>query len=261
MLRFPRITKELVNSRVNFSGIVSASLEVSLGMRPLLSLHSPPLQFVDFPFALGREVTIAMQLTQSMLLPSRQFSHIFQSSLQSRLLGVALGLGLTITGLCSTVAHAADVSNFKASLAMHSLAAPTAVNTVVTKRSDVLLASEFPANGVYLYGQSPNRDQLGRAYLVFEVSKDRVVGAFYMPNSSFDCFFGNLTANKLALTVIDTYDRTPHPYAISLAPNGQVASSSSSAPSLSLVGYHRISSLSDNDQRILNICKADLQKS
>lgn len=197
-----------------------------------------------------------------MLLPSRQFSRSLQSSLQSRLLGVALGLGLAITGLCSTAVHAADVSDFRVGLAIQPFSASTAVNTVAASRQfDGLLASEFPANGVYLYGQSPNRDQLGRAYLVFEVSNGQVVGAFYMPNSSFDCFFGNLTANKLALTVIDTYDRKAHPYTISLAPSSQVASSNSSAPSLNLMGYHRLSSLSDNDRRILNICKADLQKS
>lgn len=113
-------------------------------------------------------------------------------------------------------------------------------------------------DGVYLYGQSPERDQIGSEYLVFEVTQGEVVGAFYMPRSSFDCFYGSFEADQLALTVIDSYERTEHPYAVALESTGTVADASGEVVTpVGLQGYHPIADLNANDQRILDICKAD----
>ena len=71
-------------------------------------------------------------------------------------------------------------------------------------------------DGVYLYGQSPQPNTIGSEYLVFEVNQGQVIGGFYMPSSSFDCFYGSVEAQKLALTVVDSYEQTPHPYAVAL---------------------------------------------
>jgi len=202
-----------------------------------------------------------MQLSQSVSLPTSGLSQFLNPSLRNRLLGVALSLGLAVSGMCSTIVHAADMSSMPQNLMSQTVSASTATTIHATpSKSGVLIASGLPANGVYLYGQSPNRDQLGRTYLVFEVSQNRVVGAFYMPNSSLDCFSGAINANKLALTVVDSYDRTPHPYALALSPNAQVAGSNPGVAGLNLAGYHHIGTLSANDQRILGVCKADMQK-
>ncbi len=199
-----------------------------------------------------------MQLSQSVSLPAFGLSQFLDSSLRNRLVGAALSLGLVVTGMCSTIVHAATVPGMPQQVVSQTVSAPA--TSARSGQFDGLLASGFPATGVYLYGQSPNRDQLGRAYLVFEVSQNRVVGAFYMPNSSFDCFSGSINANKLALTVIDSYDRTAHPYVVALSPNAQVAGSNPGVTGLNLAGYHRINALNDNDQRILSVCKADFQK-
>ncbi len=113
-------------------------------------------------------------------------------------------------------------------------------------------------DGVYLYGQSPEPEQLGAAYMVFEVKQGDVVGAFYMPRSSFDCFFGNFEADRLALTVVDSYEQTQHPYAIALDTSSSVAMAGGEtiAP-VGLEGFQRIDELSANDQRILSTCKTD----
>ncbi len=220
----------------------------------------------------GEEVTIAMSLAQSVSLPtvslpSLGLSRLLESSLQRRLLGVALGFGLVVSGMCATITYAADAplsSYSTVSQAMSHTFAPStdvAIASPGATQSDVLLASGFPTDGVYLYGQSPKRDQLGRAYLVFEVSQNRVIGAFYMPNSSFDCFSGAIGNSQLALTVINSYDRSQHPFTLALAPTAtQVATNNPGVAGLNLTGYHRIDSLSDNDQRILQTCKADYQK-
>lgn len=116
------------------------------------------------------------------------------------------------------------------------------------------------ADGVYLYGQSPDPEQIGASYMVFEVSQGNVVGAFYMPRSSFDCFHGNLEADRVALTVIDSYEQTPHEYAVAYETSDSVAMAGGEtlAP-VSLAGFHRIDTVSENDQRLLSSCKADFQ--
>jgi hypothetical protein len=116
------------------------------------------------------------------------------------------------------------------------------------------------ADGVYLYGQSAQPQTVGSEYLVFEVTQGAVVGGFYMPSSSFDCFHGNLQADKLALTVVDSYERTPHPYSVALAAGEPVATIGGSATPLGLEGYHQISHLSEIDHQILTTCKADQRR-
>lgn len=113
------------------------------------------------------------------------------------------------------------------------------------------------SDGVYLYGQSAEPNEVGSEYLVFEVSEGKVVGGFYMPNSSFDCFHGNVEAERLALTVIDSYEQTAHPYAVALQAEGNVASADGAGAPVSLEGYHRIENLGDVDQNVLATCKAD----
>lgn len=114
------------------------------------------------------------------------------------------------------------------------------------------------ADGVYLYGQSPQPEQLGAAYMVFEVTQGDVVGAFYMPRSSFDCFSGQFEANRLALSIVDSYEQTAYPFAIALDSNSPVAMAGGEAIApVGLEGFQRIDQLSTNDQRILTTCKAD----
>lgn len=147
-----------------------------------------------------------------------------------------------------------------------SVSAPTATSS--TQPSQRLtaqaasVASNSLANGVYLYGESAEPEQIGSAYMVFEVKEGKVMGAFYMPRSSFDCFSGAFQANKLALNVVDTYEQSVHPYAIALERPGNVASSSqnSALPAIGLEGFQRLDKLSDNDQRILGVCQASFKR-
>ncbi len=104
------------------------------------------------------------------------------------------------------------------------------------------LANGSPsADGVYLFGQSAKPGQIQQEYFVFELENDKVMGAFYMPYSSFDCFYGHLKAGELNLTITSSYDKAAYPYSVSLK------------------DYQPISSMSTNDQRILNTCKAAYQ--
>ncbi|MBD2023380.1 hypothetical protein H6F80_02930, partial [Leptolyngbya sp. FACHB-711] len=65
-------------------------------------------------------------------------------------------------------------------------------------------------------------------------------------------------ADRLALTVVDSYEQTQHPYAIALDTSSSVAMAGGEtiAP-VGLEGFQRIDELSANDQRILSTCKTD----
>lgn len=92
--------------------------------------------------------------------------------------------------------------------------------------------------GVYLFGATQKPDQLKQEYFVFEIKNNRVIGAFFMPQSSFDCFSGSINSGKLDLKITDSYDQAAYPYSVNLQ------------------DYQAITRVSANDQRLLKVCKA-----
>jgi hypothetical protein len=120
-------------------------------------------------------------------------------------------------------------------------------------------APVFPANGVYLYGQAPEADQLGMGYMVFEAVDQRLVGALYMPSSSFDCFEGQLQGSELAMMITNSYTQETYPYGVALVTEDAIASANNTLAPLVLDGFHQIPTLSENDLRMLEVCKANLQ--
>ncbi|HEY9763386.1 MAG TPA: hypothetical protein V6D07_12725 [Trichocoleus sp.] len=118
----------------------------------------------------------------------------------------------------------------------------------------------FPADGIYVYGQAPVAEQLGTGYVVFETVDQQLVGALYLPQSSFDCFQGQLEGNALAMTITNSYTQETYPYEIALASDSAIASSANGIPApLSLEGFHQLATPSENDLRMLETCKAVLQ--
>ncbi len=95
------------------------------------------------------------------------------------------------------------------------------------------------ANGVYLYGNSPQPNQLARHYVVFERHNGAVVGAFYSPQSEFTCFAGDMQGTRLEVEAL--VPEQPKPKAVS----AQLAS---------LYPLQRVSA---NDQRMLAVCKQE----
>lgn len=98
-------------------------------------------------------------------------------------------------------------------------------------------ASKGLAEGIYLYGQSSKPDEIKTEYFVFEMRQSKVIGAFYLPRSAFYCFYGTSDRTQLNLTVVDSYDGSRSPYSVNLEQ------------------YYQISSISENDRRILGICQ------
>lgn len=113
------------------------------------------------------------------------------------------------------------------------------------------------ANGVYLFGQSPDPNEMGSAYAVLSVKNNQTTGAFYQPRSSFDCFSGEVAPNQLAVNVVDSYTQTTHPYAVALTLEDSLVAGQG-VGAYTLEGFHRIESLSAQDYEILATCQADL---
>jgi hypothetical protein len=168
---------------------------------------------------------------------------ILAKRLEKSATSLFLGTGLAIAGLAALPADAsAQVNPSRPS-------SPASVSS-----------SNSLADGTYLYGQSASAEQVGSAYMVFQVNQGKVLGAFYMPRSSFDCFYGSLEADQLALTIVDSYEQSMRPYAVALETSAPVAMAGDEAIApVGLQGFHRINALSANDQRILSTCKANYQ--
>lgn len=144
-------------------------------------------------------------------------------------------------------------------------ASPVSEPTLLDDSESVVSQGEsvtptFPADGIYLYGQAPVADQLGMGYVVFESVDQQLVGALYLPQSSFDCFQGQLEGNMMAMMITNSYTQETYPYEIALASEGAIASTANGLPApLSLEGFHQLSAPSENDVRMLETCKAVLQ--
>lgn len=109
-------------------------------------------------------------------------------------------------------------------------------------------------DGVYVFGESPTAGQIGTTYMVMQVDDNRVSGGFYQPSSSFDCFYGEIADSEMALTVVDSYAQTEHPFALALESQTSVASQTAIAGEWVPSGFHPIADVSTTDREVLQTC-------
>lgn len=113
----------------------------------------------------------------------------------------------------------------------------------------------------YLYGEQPQPGQVGATYLVVELEGTRAVGALYQPDSEFECFTGELQAERLAMTFLDfnsTGTDTPQTwdYAVAIAPATLVASRADLPANMpQFIGFHPLNTLSERDRDLLATCQ------
>lgn len=147
-------------------------------------------------------------------------------------------------------------------------------STQSVKPHQTQVAQATPNNqtpdGVYLYGESSKPDEIGKEYMVFEVRRGRVIGAVYMPHSEFNCFHGTLASRKLDLMVNNPFAETadsspPENRSNNIAAVGDFPRIGNGDDpinfplAINLQDYQRIATVSENDQRILGVCKANHQ--
>lgn len=180
------------------------------------------------------------------------------------LTGLVLGLGIIIASTPDLSAQAADgvpvaavaISNQR--VAVRSVGQPQELGQQLVSEALSVNGTAFPENGVYLYGQSPEPEQVGAAYAVMEIVDNQAVGAFYMPQSSFDCFYGAVESNQLMLNVVSSYDQQTHEYALAFQDSTAIATTEEAAAPMELMGYHPIETVSSNDHRMLGVCRTDM---
>lgn len=120
---------------------------------------------------------------------------------------------------------------------------------------------KFPKeDGVYLYGQSPEPNQLGQGYIVFQKRQNQVMGALYMPSSEFSCFQGNLdSSGELAMTVTAPSGEVLEEVATAnIPPKLDVDQPMTYAYSVALQDYHQLNTVSEGDRQILQKCNQAL---
>jgi hypothetical protein len=138
-------------------------------------------------------------------------------------------------------------------LAPAALAAPADARGSQTGKE---IQTSLMADGVYLYGQSEKRDQVGHTYFVFEVKQGSLMGALYSPRSSFDCAYGQVQSGELALNVIDSYEKKSYPFEIALDRTSTVASARGVGAPVSLQGFKKVEGISAGDRAMLKSCRA-----
>lgn len=115
------------------------------------------------------------------------------------------------------------------------------------------------ADGTYFYGSTTQPDEIGHAYMVFEAQDSAIVGAIYMPHSSFDCFRGHVRGNELALQITNSYTQEVYDYPIALVVTGDpVASVGTPEVPLQIEGFHDLGSPRAVDTELLATCRANL---
>ncbi|MGB3572703.1 MAG: hypothetical protein WA783_21680 [Phormidesmis sp.] len=115
------------------------------------------------------------------------------------------------------------------------------------------------ADGNYLFGQSANPNVAGSTYAVISVEDNQAVGAFYQPNSSFDCFEGKVLPDRLAVDIVNSYEQTVYPYEVALEVNQDLVAGNA-ADAYTLEGFHQLEGLGAQDLEILAVCKADFAR-
>lgn len=94
-------------------------------------------------------------------------------------------------------------------------------------------------DGVYLYGNSPQPNELTRNYVVFERRDGEVVGAFYSPQSEFTCFAGDLQGTRLDVEAV------------------VLGEPQTQAVKAQLANLYPLQDISANEQRLLGVCKEE----
>mgnify|MGYP001800020959 FL=1 len=132
-------------------------------------------------------------------------------------------------------------------------------SVVVNHPVDATSTAQPIADGVYFYGSQPQPDAIGAAYMVFEAQNSNVVGALYMPQSSFDCFEGHLTGQALALQITNSYTQEVYAYAIALVTDDSpVAATNPGLAPLQLDGFFDLGTPRAAENNILTTCQSHL---
>lgn len=168
-------------------------------------------------------------------------------------LGLALLVSLLLLGLTAQAAAARSSSSLGDRLGLPLSAALPESNQAGADPAMV-------ADGAYLFGESKQPGELGKEYMVFEVTEGEMVGAFFSPSSDFSCFTGAIADEVMSLQVEDIETKTMNAFSVPLYLSNEVAAAEILFPfesALGLQGTYRIPELDAVSRQVLETCKAE----
>ena len=176
--------------------------------------------------------------------------HIHQQRVQKKVIGSILRSGALLMGV--TTLLAAHTAHARMLMSPASEAGTALIHPLLAQAVPTVSAPPSD-DGIYLFGEQPLPDQLQTAYMIFEARAGQVVGAFYSPHSSFDCFQGDIENTQLSLAITETYSQEEYTYSLNLE---DTAVAGPGGRQLGIEGFHHIDTVSDNDMRMLSTCQA-----
>lgn len=154
----------------------------------------------------------------------------------------------------------ADRTKQEVTPSLESPTTPIVAQTEAPETKAIAARSNFPKlDGVYLYGESAKPGQSGQGYIIFEKQQGNVVGALYQPNSEYSCFNGTLQSTGQLAMNVNGYPGEVGP--IRVATKNPLQRVNNLEPvtyshSEALQDYYQLNSVSANDLKILQQCKA-----
>ena len=151
------------------------------------------------------------------------------------------------------------LSAFFFSAVVQAAPSPTTVSSTTVSAESAELVRNVE-EGVYFYGTSAEAGVLGATYMVFQAQNSQLVGAIFMPQSSFDCFQGNVSGDQLSLQITNSYNQETYPYQIAVAASSENAVAALGTPALplSLDGFFELGEVTDTESDILATCRSAL---
>jgi hypothetical protein len=114
--------------------------------------------------------------------------------------------------------------------------------------------NEAFTDGIYFYGQSALPEQLGKEYLIFQVDRGKIKGAFFLPQSEYDCLEGTIDRQKINLSIEDG-EGNIYTHQIAIERNSSIASNGNlERRSVNLQGYQPISPIPATAKELLVSC-------
>jgi hypothetical protein len=110
------------------------------------------------------------------------------------------------------------------------------------------------ADGIYFYGQSAEPERLGKEYLIFQVKQDKIKGAFFQPQSEYDCLQGTIDDRKINLSIEDG-EGNNYSYPIAIDRTTSLATNNNpSLQTVNLQGYQPILQIPTAARELLATC-------
>jgi hypothetical protein len=176
------------------------------------------------------------------MLGNKVFKHLLSSSHVS-IVGLLLSIGLATSSLTPTWASVKKTTD--------NTSKATVVAKLTASDSPVVTAKKQLRDGIYVFGQTSQPEEIGKEYLVFEARDSQVIGGFYMPASEYSCFRGTIKEDQIDLTFVDPQDGSTSSQSLALQPNSLIASNKP----LALQGYQPVTRISTNAQQVLKNCR------